>query len=95
LDRRGILKAIGCAVFGRFIGRSTIPDLYRDPVPVTGTWLRIMDGRAQLLLEIDGRWRLINDESDGVPVSHITNPGGIRERPLDPWTETTKVTDGC
>jgi hypothetical protein len=62
----------------------------QPPVSITGVWLRTIGDRVQVLLEIAGQWRLINDErlGDGAKtiISHITEPGGILKCPVDPVT---------
>jgi hypothetical protein len=55
----------------------------QSPVPITGLWLRTIGGRIEVLLEIDGFWRLINDEPIADTTSHITETLGIRKAPLD------------
>lgn len=54
-----------------------------EPVPVTGAWLRRIGIEAQLLLEIDGQWRLIVAEPVDGPFSHITEARAFADRPLD------------
>ena len=54
-----------------------------EPVPVTGAWLRRIGVEAQLLLEIDGEWRLIVAEHVDGPFSHIAEARGFADRPLD------------
>lgn len=65
--------------------------LWKDPVPVTGVWLRTQGGRVQVLLEFDRRWHMVNDEPlhDGerTIIGHITEPAGIRKAPIDPLAE--------
>lgn len=66
-------------------------------VPITGVWLRTSGDHVQVLLEIDGRWRLINDELVAeiyppgrvIPIGHITEPLGILKAPTDPIGQTS------
>lgn len=53
------------------------------PEPVTAVWLRHIGNEAQVLVEIDGQWRLIISEYDEGPYSHIAEARGFRTRPLD------------
>lgn len=63
----------------------------KKPIAITGTWLRTIGGNVQLLVEVDGRWRLVNNEPllDGADtvINHITEPCGIEKCQLDPVTE--------
>ena len=60
-------------------------------VLVNGVWLRFLEGKAQVLAEVEGKWRLLMEESlDGNPTfSHIYEPLGIRSAPVDPLMEMT------
>lgn len=64
-------------------GHDTLEERY---VSVNGVWLRFIEGKAQVLAEVEGKWRLLMEESlDGNPTfSHIYEPLGIRSAPLDP-----------
>jgi hypothetical protein len=57
-----------------------------NTVEVSGIWLRFIEGKTQVLAEIDGKFRLLMEEPlDGNPTySHIYEPSGIRTAPLDP-----------
>jgi hypothetical protein len=61
----------------------------KEPVSVTGIWLRKSpdhyDGRVEVLAEVDGQWRKAIEypnPHDG-PISHIVEPAGIRNAPPD------------
>lgn len=63
------------------------------PVLITGVWLRSQvpaspsdTTELEVLVEIDGRWRLVITELGGGPISHITEPSGIRSAIIDPLT---------
>lgn len=65
----------------------------RDSVVVNGVWLRISKTDAHepynvvsVLVEVDGVWREVITETacDG-PVSHISEPAGIRQSPEPEW----------
>ena len=60
-------------------------------VPVTGCWLRTQGDSIQVLLEIEGSWRLAIQErvADGarVIISHMAEPDGILSSPVDPLTQ--------
>ena len=60
-------------------------------VLVDGVWLRFIEGKAQVLAEVEGKWRLLMEESlDGNPTfSHVYEPLGIRSAPVDPLMEMT------
>jgi hypothetical protein len=57
-------------------------------VLVEGIWLRFIEGKVQVLAEVEGKWRLLMEESlDGNPTfSHIYEPSGISVAPYDPLT---------
>jgi hypothetical protein len=61
----------------------------RQPVPVTGVWLRkTTSGLLEVLVETDGVWRLVVEEiCDDGPISHIVEPAGILGAPADPRGE--------
>ena len=61
-------------------------------VSVSGLWLRIIDGKIQILAETEHRWRLLMEESlaDHNPTfSHIYEPSGILSAPVDPLMAMT------
>ena len=53
-----------------------------SPVPVTGIRLeRIVDGDSwelRVLAEIEGSWRIVIEEIEDGPISHIVEPSGLR-----------------
>lgn len=53
-----------------------------DPVPVTAVWLRKVGSYVDVLLEIDGEWRLVIQEIDDGNYSHIVEESGIRKAEL-------------
>ena len=55
----------------------------KDTMPISGVWLRTIGGRIHLLVEYEGRWRLVNDEPLCDRVSHITECEGINLSPID------------
>lgn len=65
---------------------------FKKGVHVEGVWLRTVGGQVQVLVEIDGQWRLLIQETvaecDGklCHISHIIEPTGILTSPLDKVT---------
>jgi len=59
----------------------------KDTMPISGVWLRTISGRIHVLIEYDGRWRLVNNEPISDCVSRITECEGINLSPLDPDTK--------
>jgi hypothetical protein len=55
-----------------------------EPVPVTAAWLRHIGDNAQLLLEIDGQWRLVAEENIDGPFSWIAEARGFADKPIIP-----------
>jgi len=55
-------------------------------VAVTGVWLRAIGGKAQVLAEVDKKFRLLMEYPlDGNPTfSHICETSGIISAPVDP-----------
>lgn len=49
-----------------------------DQIPVGGVWLRKVGSNVQVLVEVDGFWRLAIEEPDDGNYSHIVEPAGIR-----------------
>jgi hypothetical protein len=49
-----------------------------EPVAVTAVWLRKVGSDVDVLLEIDGVWRLVIQELDDGNYSHIVEESGIR-----------------
>ena len=33
----------------------------KETVPVSGVWTRTINGQLQILLEVEGKWRLVGD----------------------------------
>lgn len=58
----------------------------KPPVEITGAWLRRIGDEAQMLLEIDGEWRLVCIEQIHGTFSHIVEQAGMRRAPVDPVT---------
>jgi hypothetical protein len=58
-----------------------------EPVPVTAAWLHRTGNNAQLLLEIDGQWRLIAEENIDGPFSWIAEARGFADKPITPAPE--------
>jgi len=54
------------------------------PEPVTAVWLRHLGDQAQVLVEVNGQWRLIIEEFHEGPFSHIAEARSFRARPVDP-----------
>jgi hypothetical protein len=60
---------------------------WNKPIQISGLWLRRIGVWAEVLVEIDGEWRLcIREVYDGC-FSHIIEPDGIRKSPLDKLTK--------
>ena len=60
----------------------------KKPIEITGVWLRRRGpqdyfGTAEVLVEVDGVWRLCIEETEGANYSHIIEPLGILNRPVD------------
>lgn len=63
--------------------RASQPSEGKEPVAITGLWLRRRDDNAEALVELDGEWRkVITERYDGA-FSHIAEPSGIRNAPVD------------
>lgn len=67
-----------------------MPTMKQTPIAITGVWLRTAGGESgpryiEVLVEFRGKWRLVNREPTDHhgEISHITEPLGIRMRPLD------------
>lgn len=64
-------------------------------IVIGGVWLRqTVDAGGpkdiEVLVEVDGKWRLCITEHPHGPVSHIIEPAGIAQSPLDPLTESSE-----
>lgn len=55
----------------------------QDPVPVTGIWLRRIGSEIHVLAELDGEWRLVIVDTPDGPISHIVEPAGMLQSPID------------
>jgi hypothetical protein len=49
---------------------------------ISAVWLRKIGSDVEVLLEIDGEWRLVIQELDDGNFSHITEASGIKAAPL-------------
>ena len=60
-------------------------------VLISGVWLRFIEGKVQVLAEVEGKWRMLMEESlEGNPTfSHIYEPLGVRSAPVDLLMEMT------
>ena len=62
----------------------------REPIPILAMWLRNQGGKAQVLVETEGKrgrkWFLVMEESLQGPFSHIAEVAGILDSPADPLT---------
>lgn len=57
-------------------------------IPITGIWLRRIGDKAQVLIEINGKWRLVVEEYCDASFSHIAECVDNGDRwPLDKLTE--------
>ena len=56
---------------------------WSDGVLVSGLWLRKLDGRMQVLAEVDGGWRVAIDEACGEHCGTVVSAAAIREAPVD------------
>lgn len=55
-----------------------------DPEPVTAVWVRNIGNRIQMLVEIDGVWRVVVDDHHDCGesvISHIVEARAFRSRP--------------
>ena len=59
----------------------------RNVVPISATWLRRRGDKVQLLVELDGHWRLLTEESVDGCFSRIIESCQFSGAPLDPVTE--------
>lgn len=55
----------------------------KETVAVSGLWLRRMGDDVEVLVEIDGVWRLAITEPLDANFSHIAETGGLRLAPVD------------
>lgn len=66
--------------------------MFRKGITIEGVWLRTVGSQSQVLVQIDGQWRLVIGETiftaDGklAPVSHIVEPSGVMASPVDKVT---------
>jgi hypothetical protein len=61
------------------------------PIGITGVWLRRRGDDAEVLVEVDGVWRLVIAEYYDGAFSHITEQSGIRKAPADPLPDADEV----
>ena len=55
---------------------------------ITAIWLRQLDGKAQVLVEINKKWRMVIEETCDSPFSHIAEVVDDGSRwPIDLVTE--------
>ena len=55
----------------------------KQPIGITGLWLRRLGDHVHALVEVDGKWRhVITEHFDG-PFSHIAEVGSIENAPAD------------
>lgn len=68
------------------MGRAIELDHRNEGVVTTGLWLRTTPDRLQVLVEINGLWRVINDiamPKDGDVISCISEPSSLMAAPID------------
>jgi hypothetical protein len=53
-----------------------------DEIAVQGVWLRRIGDEAQVLVQIEGNWRLCAKEPMDGNFSHIVEPSGIVKAPV-------------
>jgi hypothetical protein len=67
----------------------------KEPVPITGLWLRTLDKRLHVLIELNGQWKLVNDYplTDGAEtiIGHITDSAGMLLAPCDPYVKVRDI----
>ena len=51
---------------------------------ISGVWLRRIGDHAEVLVEVDGRWRLVITELTDGYYSHIAETAAILQAPFDP-----------
>jgi hypothetical protein len=73
--------------------RTTVPVPSKDSVRVSGVWLvktpSNLGNKIEVLVEVDGQWRrAISTIADDGPISHISEPAGMRTAPPAETTET-------
>lgn len=63
----------------------------KETVSLSGIWLRKAGEKVQVLVESKGihgtHWFLVIDEHESGNFSHIAEPQGILNSPVDPWEE--------
>lgn len=52
-------------------------------IEVSGVWLRRSGDKAQVLVELKGVWHLVIEEHWNGQFSHISEPEGIKQSPVD------------
>jgi hypothetical protein len=57
-----------------------------ETVSVSGVWLRKIGSSVQVLVEVDGEWRLVAEELNDGNYSTIVEPSGVRSSPVDDKT---------
>jgi hypothetical protein len=57
-------------------------DRMNDEIAVQGVWLRRIGDEAQVLVQIEGNWRLCAKEPMDGNFSHIVEPSGIVKAPV-------------
>lgn len=55
----------------------------KEPVLISGVWCRRIDNNVEVLVEVDGEWRLIITEPADSNFGHIVEPLGIMSSPKD------------
>lgn len=55
----------------------------QPPAVISGAWLRRLGDKAQMLVELNGHWRLLASANLGDQFSHIAEPNGMRRAPVD------------
>jgi len=58
----------------------------RESVAVEGVWLRRVGDEVQVLVEVDGSWRMLMSEPVDGNFSHVVEPHGIVAAPYDRLT---------
>lgn len=54
----------------------------KPPIEINGLWLRRIGDQVQVLVQINGRWRIVMEEQFDSEFSRVVEPGGIAKSKL-------------
>lgn len=61
-------------------------NLSMPTIEISGVEIRSRNGKVELLVRYNDKWRLVADEYLDGPFAHAVYPAAIRNAPLDPIT---------